>query len=111
MYHPAPGCSQLAESGFSHHLLRKGVGGSFFLLMVQHSTPLVDWDMLIGNISSTLKAVVASSDVKRSITRHIGLAKSWKEENYLFLAKERTAATSSANKGVQPGNAESAAKN
>lgn len=87
------------------------VGGSLFLLMVQHSTPLVDWDMLLGNISSALELVIAFSDVKGSMTRHIGLAKGWKEENYLFLAKERTAATSPVSRGVQQGNAESAAKN
>lgn len=41
--------------------------------------------------------------VKRNTARHTGLAKGWKEKNYLFLAKERTTATSPVNRRVQQG--------
>lgn len=49
--------------------------------------------------------------VKGFIARPAGLAKGWKGKNYLFLAKERTIATSLENSSGHQGNAESAAEN
>lgn len=49
--------------------------------------------------------------VKEFIARSTGLAKGWEGKNYLFLAKERTIATSLVNSSGYQGNAESAAEN
>lgn len=49
--------------------------------------------------------------VKGCIARHTGLAKGWKEDIYLLLAKERTLATPLVNSSVHQGDAESAADN
>lgn len=82
-----------------------------FLLKVQHSTPLLDWDTCIGNFYSELKIVIIFSG--EICEKEHSKTQIWPkiEKNYLFLVKERTTAASPVNTDVQHRNAESAAKN